>query len=119
MRNSYRGYQMSTCEDVICTTACEACTIAICAESLSNCQCSQSPQCDPGCSNVQCNSSNCRCGSSSSVILPIVITITGILFAGVLGVGILSVFGAKSPYYLTFLGSIVLALNLSGLRIDN
>jgi hypothetical protein len=45
--------------------------------------------------------------------------VTSILFTGLLGIGFLNAFGAKSPYYLTFFGSIALAINLSGIRISN
>ncbi|MFW9778043.1 MAG: hypothetical protein ACFFE8_04250 [Candidatus Heimdallarchaeota archaeon] len=108
---------MSTCEETICTGACEACTIAICADVFSGCQCNQGPQCSPNC-NPQCSGSSCRCGSSSSVILPGILGIMGFLLTGIFGIGILSSFGAKSPYVLTVLGAVGLSFSLSGIRLD-
>ncbi|MFW9854521.1 MAG: hypothetical protein ACFFFG_05655 [Candidatus Thorarchaeota archaeon] len=108
---------MSTCEETICTGACEACTIAICSEALAGCQCNQTPQCNTNC-NPQCSGSSCRCGSSSSIILPGILGIIGIFLTGILGIGILSTFGAKSPYVLTVVGAIGIGFSLSGFRYD-
>ncbi len=103
------------CQD--CTrSCCQSCTDSCTA----NCQDSCNQACSDACSNAcseSCSGATCSCGSSTDTIfLPYLFTLGCALVTSIF-LGIFQAFNSQGPIIMTIFGSVILAFNLTGIRI--
>ncbi|MHA2139800.1 MAG: hypothetical protein ACW98G_18100 [Candidatus Hodarchaeales archaeon] len=106
------------CADSFSQSCGESCT-ASCEE---NCQesCNEacSDACSSACSNA-CSNATCTCGSTTEIaIFPLLLAFGGTILSSIV-LGVLQAFDSHGPILITLFGSTILAVSLSGIRLNS
>ncbi len=112
----------NNCIENCITNVCQGCTDACTERCEGNCQdaCDQACEnaCNQACSNA-CSDVTCRCGPSTLNLLFFMSGTIIIPFFSTLILGIFQAFDPRGPLWMTIFGSIILAINLSGIKFGN